>query len=68
MAAIKIDKIARRYLDASSGTPPHQFMFCLYLGGQILLSMSYFQNRNFDTLLTRLQAMRRIRLPARRTK
>ena len=37
MAAIKIDRIARRYLDASAGVPPHQFMYCLYVAGQLLL-------------------------------
>ena len=29
MASIKIDRIARRFLDASFGIPPHQFALCL---------------------------------------
>lgn len=38
MAAMKIDRIAKRFLDASSGIPPHQFALCLYIAGQALLS------------------------------
>lgn len=37
MAAMKITKLARRYLDVSDGIPPHQFAFCLFVAGQVLL-------------------------------
>lgn len=37
MAAIKMNQIARRYLDASNDVPPHQFMYNLYVAGQFLL-------------------------------
>lgn len=39
MAAIKMNRIANRYLDASDGIPPHQFVFCLYIAGELFLSM-----------------------------
>ncbi|XWX00266.1 hypothetical protein V2A60_008286 [Cordyceps javanica] len=38
MAAIKIDRIARRFLEASSGIPPHQFALCIYIAAKILLN------------------------------
>ncbi|OAA38501.1 Transcription factor [Beauveria brongniartii RCEF 3172] len=37
MAAMKIDRIARRFLEASSGIPPHQFVLCMYIAGKVLL-------------------------------
>ncbi|OAA69343.1 Transcription factor [Akanthomyces lecanii RCEF 1005] len=37
MASIKIDRIARRFLDASFGIPPHQFALCLYIAAKVLL-------------------------------
>ena len=37
MASIKIDRIARRFLDASSGIPPHQFALCMYIAAKVLL-------------------------------
>ncbi|KAJ6785235.1 hypothetical protein PWT90_05113 [Aphanocladium album] len=37
VAAIKIDRIARRFLDASSGIPPHQFALCIYIACNTLL-------------------------------
>lgn len=37
MAAMKIDKISRRYLAASEGIAPHQLAFCLFVAGQVLL-------------------------------
>ncbi|KAM3503578.1 hypothetical protein MY10362_004112 [Beauveria mimosiformis] len=37
MAAMKIDRIARRFLEASSGIPPHQFVLCIYIAGKVLL-------------------------------
>lgn len=40
MAAMKIAKIAARYLGASDGIPPHQFVFCLYTAGQLFLRKS----------------------------
>jgi hypothetical protein len=39
MAAIKIDSIANRFLNASAGIPPHQFALCLYIAGKVLLGM-----------------------------
>ncbi len=39
MAAMKIDKISRRYLAVSEGIAPHQFTFCLFVAGQVLLGM-----------------------------
>lgn len=55
MAAIKIDKIAKRYLDASDGIPPHQFVFCLYVAGQLFLSTTQCQQLLEFVLLTLLQ-------------
>ena len=41
MAAMKIDKISRRYLTVSDGIAPHQFAFCLFVAGQVLLCMLF---------------------------
>lgn len=51
MASIKMNKIARRYLDASNGIPPHQFVYCLYIAGQFLLGM-FFDLHITNALLT----------------
>ncbi|ATY62339.1 C6 transcription [Cordyceps militaris] len=37
MASIKIDRIARRFLDASTGIPPHQFALCIYIAAKALI-------------------------------
>ncbi|EFY94894.1 fungal specific transcription factor domain protein [Metarhizium robertsii] len=44
MAAIKMNRIANRYLDASDGIPPHQFVFCLYIAGELFLSQAAHQS------------------------
>ncbi|KAF1734907.1 Transcriptional activator protein acu-15 [Beauveria bassiana] len=48
MAAMKIDRIARRFLEASSGIPPHQFVLCMYIAGKVLLLFKEGQMQNLN--------------------
>ncbi|KAJ6447287.1 subtilisin-like protein [Purpureocillium lavendulum] len=61
MAAMKIDKISRRYLAVSEGIAPHQFAFCLFVAGQVLLAQaSYYAVRPPDEVSSIISSLNEV--------
>ncbi|UNI13368.1 hypothetical protein JDV02_000118 [Purpureocillium takamizusanense] len=61
MAAMKIDKISRRYLAVSEGIAPHQFTFCLFVAGQVLLAQaSYYAVRPPDEVSSIISSLNEV--------
>ncbi|KID81441.1 Transcription factor, fungi [Metarhizium guizhouense ARSEF 977] len=63
LAAKKIDKLSRRFLGVRQGIAPHQFAFCLFVAGQVLLAQASFHEArppaDFDSIIASLNEVSR---------